>query len=189
MTSAGSEKPIAWRGSAAEFLIQSGYRLGTRKAVLLLVESMQAEREAMRIGILLAPINLLAPVVAAIATLVVAGHAQSQTQQDLMKVCADEWNSLKSANQTAGKIYQDFVKDCLARYQPSAKPSVPANGTINLNTATAAELDALPLIGKVHSKAIIEARAKGLFRNWDDFAARKIVPSNTEAAIKALVSF
>ena len=132
---------------------------------------------------------LLAACVLATASIAATGEAVSQSQQDLIKICADEWNALKSANRTAGKIYQDFVKECLARYQPSAKPSVPANGTINLNTASAAELDALPLIGKVHSKAIVEARTKEKFRNWDDFVARKIVPSNTKAAIKALVSF
>jgi DNA uptake protein ComE-like DNA-binding protein len=140
-------------------------------------------RKAMAIRI------MLAVCAAAIANVGATDLAVAQSQQDLMKVCADEWNILKSANQTAGKIYQDFVKDCLARYQPSTKLSVPANSAVNLNTASAAELDALPLIGKIHSKAIIEARTKEKFKNWDDFVARKIVPSNTEAAIKGFVGF
>ncbi len=135
----------------------------------------------MRIGI------RLAAIVAAIVTMGAADRILAQTQQDLMKVCAGEWNALKSANQTTGKIYQDFVKDCLARRQGGVK--APATGPVNLNTATAAELDGLSLIGKVHSKAIIEARTKAKFRNWDDFVARKIVPSNTEAAIRGLVGF
>jgi DNA uptake protein ComE-like DNA-binding protein len=59
----------------------------------------------------------------------------------------------------------------------------------NLNTATATELDTLPQIGPARAKAIVEARIKGKFKSWDDFVARKVVPSNAEAAIKDLVSF
>jgi competence protein ComEA len=75
-----------------------------------------------------------------------------------------------------------------------AKPANPATpaavvNKINLNTATATELDTLPQIGPARAKAIVEARAKGKFKNWDDFLARKVVPSNAEAAIKDLVSF
>jgi competence protein ComEA len=132
----------------------------------------------------------------------------SQTQQQVMSDCAKEWDALKAANKTAGKSYQDFNKDCLSK-KASAKPaavttpaaapaaatpskaSAPAAMTkkVNLNTATAADLDNLPQIGEARSKAIIEARAKGKFKNWDDFVARKVVPSNAEAAIKDLVSF
>ena len=65
----------------------------------------------------------------------------------------------------------------------------PAARKINLNTATAAELDTLPQIGPARAKAIIDARAKGPFKNWDDFVARNVVPSNAEAAIKDLVGF
>ncbi|MFL4979963.1 MAG: hypothetical protein ACJ8FV_15930 [Xanthobacteraceae bacterium] len=48
----------------------------------------------------------------ALFSLVVAGpvHAQSR-----MKACADEWKTMKAANQTAGKKYRDFQKECLAR--------------------------------------------------------------------------
>ena len=35
----------------------------------------------------------------------------------------------------------------------------------------------------------MDARGKTKFKNWDDFVARKVVPSNAEAAIKDLVSF
>src|SRR5258708_19100121 len=76
-------------------------------------------------------------------------------------------------------------------------PAKPANPTtpapvvnkINLNTATATALDPLPQIGPARAKAIVEARVKGKFKNWDDFVARKVVPANAEAAIKDLVSF
>ena len=53
----------------------------------------------------------------------------------------------------------------------------------------AAELDTLPQIGEARAKAIIEARAKGKFKNWDDFVKRNVVPSNAESAIKDLVKF
>ena len=60
---------------------------------------------------------------------------------------------------------------------------------VNLNTATADELDKLPQIGPARSKAIIEARGKGKFKDWADFTKRNVVPSNSEAAIKDLVTF
>jgi competence protein ComEA len=60
---------------------------------------------------------------------------------------------------------------------------------LNLNTATATELDTLPQIGAARAKAIVDARAKSPFKNWDDFVARKVVPSNAEAAIKDKVTF
>lgn len=75
-----------------------------------------------------------------------------------------------------------------------AKPATPVAAApivkkINLNTATATELDKLPQIGPARSKAIVDARAKSPFKNWDDFVARKVVPTNAEAAIKNMVSF
>jgi competence protein ComEA len=70
---------------------------------------------------------------------------------------------------------------------PKAAPAVAAK--VNLNTATAQELDALPQIGPARAKAIVEGRAKGKYKDWADFVARKVVPSNAEAAIKDLVSF
>ncbi|MFZ4531165.1 MAG: ComEA family DNA-binding protein [Alsobacter sp.] len=67
-----------------------------------------------------------------------------------------------------------------------AKP-VPAGQKVNLNTASAEELDKLPQIGPARSKAIIDARAKGRFKDWNDFVARNVVPSNAETAITDLV--
>ena len=59
----------------------------------------------------------------------------------------------------------------------------------NLNTATAAELDKLPQIGQARSKAIVEARTKAKFKDWNDFVARKVVPAEVAAAIKDVVTF
>jgi DNA uptake protein ComE-like DNA-binding protein len=69
------------------------------------------------------------------------------------------------------------------------KSTTPTAQKVNLNTATAQELDALPQIGPARAKAIIDARTKDKFKNWDDFVARKVVPSNAVTAIKDLVSF
>lgn len=76
-------------------------------------------------------------------------------------------------------------------------PAKPATGTatapvaakVNLNTASAADLDKLPHIGPARSKAIIEARGKERFKSWDDFVARKVVPGDALAAIKDSVTF
>ncbi|QHI99948.1 helix-hairpin-helix domain-containing protein [Xylophilus rhododendri] len=40
------------------------------------------------------------------------------------------------------------------------------------NKATAAELDGISGIGPATSKLILDARASGAFKNWDDFIAR-----------------
>ena len=47
----------------------------------------------------------------------------------------------------------------------------------------------LPKIGSARSKAIIEARTKAKFKDWDDFVARKVVPADAAAAMKDVVSF
>lgn len=52
------------------------------------------------------------------------------------KACADEWKAMKAANQTAGKKYRDFRKECMARAaagapgtEPAAPPAAGAPGT------------------------------------------------------------
>lgn len=70
-----------------------------------------------------------------------------------------------------------------------AKAAAPAAKRVNLNTASADELDKLPQIGPARAKAIMEARAKGKFKNWDDFVARNVVPKNAEDSIKDMVNF
>lgn len=84
------------------------------------------------------------------------------------------------------------AKPAAAPAAKAAEPAKPAATTakkVDLNTATADDLDKLPQIGPARAKAIIEARAKGKFKNWDDFVKRSVVPSNAEAAIKDLVKF
>jgi DNA uptake protein ComE-like DNA-binding protein len=67
--------------------------------------------------------------------------------------------------------------------------TTPQVAKTNLNTATAAELDKLPQIGPARSKAIVEARGKAKFKDWNDFVARKVVPAEAAAAIKDVVTF
>ena len=67
--------------------------------------------------------------------------------------------------------------------------TAPVTSKVNLNTATAAELAKLPKISPVQSKAIVEARAKSKFKNWDDFVARKLVPASSAPAFKDVVTF
>ena len=77
----------------------------------------------------------------------------------------------------------------------SSKPATTGTATapivskLNLNAATAAELDKLPRMTPTHAKAIMEARAKAKFKSWDDFVARKILPSGAADAIRDLVTF
>jgi DNA uptake protein ComE-like DNA-binding protein len=71
----------------------------------------------------------------------------------------------------------------------AAPAAAPAGKRVNLNTAPAEELDKLPQIGPARAKAIMEARAKGKFKSWDDFVARNVVPKNAEESIKDMVNF
>jgi DNA uptake protein ComE-like DNA-binding protein len=78
---------------------------------------------------------------------------------------------------------------------PAAQPSTTGKATqpvaakVNLNTATAAELGKLPKMTEASSKAIVDARSKAKFKNWDDFVARKVLPADAAAAIKDVVTF
>ena len=71
----------------------------------------------------------------------------------------------------------------------TGKATAPVAAKVNLNTATAAELNKLPKGNVMNSRAIVEARAKGKFKNWDDFVARKVIPADAAAAIKDSVAF
>jgi len=68
----------------------------------------------------------------ALVNLMTLAPVQAQSR---MKACADEWNAMKAANQTAGKTYRAFQKECLARAAtgspttPAAAPAAPAQPT------------------------------------------------------------
>ena len=62
-----------------------------------------------------------------------------------------------------------------------AKAATPVVQKVNLNTATAAELDALPQIGSARADAIIKGRP---YKGKDDLIHKKIIPQNAYDAIK-----
>ncbi|MEI5665398.1 DUF655 domain-containing protein [Bosea sp. CCNWLW174] len=76
---------------------------------------------------------------------------------------------------------------------PAAKPAAPTTQAqtkkVNINTASAAELEQLKGIGEARSKKIIEERGKAKFKNFDDLVKRSVLPSNVEAEIKDHVTF
>jgi DNA uptake protein ComE-like DNA-binding protein len=113
--------------------------------------------------------------------------AVALTQQEVMKLCAEEWNSLKTAKQAEGKVYQDFVRECLERHMAAEKAPVKPPAKVNLNSASIKELDRLPHVGADRAQAIIAARTKAKFKDWDDFVSRKVIPVSAVAAIKDLV--
>ena len=74
----------------------------------------------------------------------------------------------------------------------AAPAPAPSTKLINLNTATPAELDALPDVGKARAKAILAERAKGRFKDWSDFDTRMAgtsVNAGVKAKIKSRVIF
>jgi competence protein ComEA len=100
-----------------------------------------------------------------------------------------------AASAAAGKAV-DAVKSAA---MPAAKPAtpvaatpavvpakaVPAKKLVNINTATAAELDALPQIGEARTKAIIAGRP---YKSVDELATKAKLPANAIDAIKGLVA-
>jgi DNA uptake protein ComE-like DNA-binding protein len=71
----------------------------------------------------------------------------------------------------------------------AAQPAATQAKKININTATAAELDTLKGIGEARSKKIIEERGKAKFKDFADLVKRGTLPSNVEAEIKDKITF
>lgn len=96
----------------------------------------------------------------------------------------DRVNQLMSATES---LSQSPVAP--ATSQATALTTSPAS-RLQINLATAAQLDALPGIGPVRAKAILEARAAGRFRDLDDLRARvPNLPSSVLADMSPLITF
>lgn len=64
-----------------------------------------------------------------------------------------------------------------------------AIGPVNINTASADELDALPGIGEVYSARIVESRDRdGPFQSLEDLLARDLIPRATFEKIYGLIT-
>ena len=75
---------------------------------------------------------------------------------------------------------------------PATRQALPAGTKVNLNTASAEQLDALPRVGKARLKVIMDERAKGPFKDWADFDKRTThtsVNAGVKSKIKDLVTF
>lgn len=60
---------------------------------------------------------------------------------------------------------------------------------LDINTATAAQLDQLPGIGEAYSRRIVDSRAvDGRFKSTEDLVTRKIIPRATYDRIRDLIS-
>ena len=70
----------------------------------------------------------------------------------------------------------------------SGSSSSGQSGKININTATLAQLDALPGIGATYAQRIVDYRAKnGPFQKVSDLADMKLIPQSTLDKIKDLI--
>ena len=65
-----------------------------------------------------------------------------------------------------------------------AKMEAPKKELIDINSASADELDALPGVGKAYSAAIIKGRP---YKGKDELTQKKIVPEKTYAGIKDMI--
>ena len=70
--------------------------------------------------------------------------------------------------------------------RPATAAPAAQTARVNLNTASATELDALPQIGTARAQAIVTERGKGRFRDWADFERRMAGSTVNQQALTAI---
>ncbi len=82
------------------------------------------------------------------------------------------------------------VGEALAATQVSQVAGTTASGSpVNINTASAKDLDALPGIGATYSQRIVDSRTNaGLFTTTDELVTRQLVPRATYDKIRDLIT-
>lgn len=100
-------------------------------------------------------------------------HAQST-----MKECAAQWQKMKAANQTGGKTYRDFSKDCMSKTSaapaaaPAAKPAAAPSTTAS--KPAAAKPTATSAAKPADGRQAMYARERACAADWKaDKAAGK----------------
>ncbi len=76
---------------------------------------------------------------------------------------------------------QATTPETKAKPQTAAKASTPAAELLDLNTATEAQLEALPGVGPAYAKKIVAGRP---YKSKDELVRRKIVPESTYKQFK-----
>jgi hypothetical protein len=70
--------------------------------------------------------RLMSGIAAGLLACSVAMQASAQTTpQQRMSECARQWDAMKAKNQTTGRNYRDFQRDCLAGRAPATIGSAP----------------------------------------------------------------
>lgn len=101
-------------------------------------------------------------------------------------------DATKTATKKTAAVTKDVAKDTADATKTGAKkvanaidPKKPTGGKVNLNTATRAELIALPGIGEANADKIIKARP---IASVEDLSSKKIIQNQYYEKVKGLVT-
>src|SRR5262245_59882736 len=101
-----------------------------------------------------------------VIALLVAAPASGQSR---MKVCGDEWQTMKKANQTAGKTWAAFRKECMSRGGALARE---AGGS---DMKAAGKPERKPRAKSSGGRAAMQVRQRACAAEWKaDKAAGKV---------------